>query len=516
MRARFKRNLLPPLLNNAMGVPGIIVTSTVSALALFSVSGCATYTDDTREMRLRWSAGEYAAAASDAQNCAESCGGADSLIWKLEAGSAMRAGGDLKKSEEYFDAAYAMLESFDSAAEIDLAGESKALFTNPSYLPYTGRAYDRIMLGVYQTLNCLQQGNFEDAAAMLKRVEFAQNDIRRRHSEEISRGMAAAKKLSNSEVDGKKAYNYNAAMADLKFRTELKNAYGYVPEESSRVAGDYLNPYTYWLDGIYFTYCGVDSSDFSRACDSFRFARSMVQASILDADMLNASRAMSGVKPDKLTYVIYEAGSAPTRSQIRLDIPMFIATREVPYVGAAFPKLVYNGDFSDSISVLSEGKAQSFELLADIDSIVKREFDDDLPLVIAKTLFSSAAKAAAQYGIQEAARAGGGDYAALAAMIVGSIYQASMNDADLRTWTTLPKRVKIARFPTPKNLSIKVEGVPVTLSEAPANIVWVRKTGRSAKPAIMAFPLGQAKNGAGAKKILDEKSNAYKNGKENK
>lgn len=499
-----------------MNVYGIFAGAAAVLLTLFSASGCATYTDDIREFREQWNAGEYPQSARRAADGADSRDGADSLVWKLEAGSAMRAGGDLKKSDEYFEAAYAMMEGFDSGPEVDLAGETKAMFTNPSYLPYTGRTYDRTMLGIYQTLNCLQQGKIEDAAVMLKRVEFAQNDIRRRHSEEISRGMEAAKRLSNSDVEGGKAYNYNAAMGDSKFRAELEKAYGYVPGGSSREVGDYLNPYAYWLDGVYFTYCGVDSPDFSRACDSFKFARSMVSSGFLDADMLNASRTMSGMKPERITYVVYEAGSAPTRSQIRIDIPVFIATKEVPYVGAAFPKLVENGDFSDSISVVSDGKAQSLELVADIDSMVKREFFDDLPVVIAKTLFSSAAKAAALYGIKEGAKEAGGEYAALAASIVGAVYQTSMNDADLRTWSTLPKRVKIARFPTPENLSVSVEGVRVGLSDAPANIVWVRKTGRSARASITAFSFGEKKNGVCANKTPNEKSNANKNVKETK
>jgi hypothetical protein len=44
--------------------------------------------------------------------------------------------------------------------------------------------------------------------------------------------------------------------------------------------------------------------------------------------------------------------------------------------------------------------------------------------------------------------------------VAGAIYQVSVNSADLRTWTTLPKRVLSARVPVPpdRRITIAVDG----------------------------------------------------------
>ena len=476
-----------------MGISFRSCAALFGAAVSAALCGCATYLDETHQMRAAWENGAYESAAKEAADISvQRQGSADELVWKLESGAASRGAGKFKDSEKTLDEAYVMTQKFDAEPEVSVADEGKALLTNLSYLPYRGYNYDRIMMGTYQALNCMQNGKPDDAAVMLKRIQFFQEDSSRKNAERIAKGLQAAKDVSGKKTEeGDTAYNYNAAMKDPAFQNQLKKAYGEVPQTANSAKADYLNPFAYWLDGIYFMYCGKDGSDFTRAVDSFRLARTMVSADIFAQDMAAAEKVSQGYPPPKMTYVIYEGGSAPKRTQIRIDIPLFIVTRDVPYVGAAFPKLEYNANWSPNIQIAAGGAPQKLETIADMDSIVRREFDDELPLVIAKTLLSAGTKAAAQYGLQEAVRGGGNDYAVLAVMIAGSVYQASMNDADLRTWTTLPKQIKVAQFPTPADLKMSVEGAQVSLYDAPANIVWVRKVGAQSKAAVAVFALGK-------------------------
>ena len=130
------------------------------------LSGCATHLDDTRQMRSYWNSGDYKAAALSAAEMAE---------------DAKDSADELKA----FDKAYGLIQKFDSEPEIDLGAESKALLTNLSYLPYTGYNYDKIMLGVYQALNCMESGDIDGAAVMLKRVENFQRDAERKNADRI-------------------------------------------------------------------------------------------------------------------------------------------------------------------------------------------------------------------------------------------------------------------------------------------------------------------------------------------
>ena len=470
--------------------------------AFIAVSGCAclcacsTYRDDTRAAMSDWMRGNYSAAAGRfSDGAGESSGSADELVWKLEQASALRASGDLTGSAAAFEEAFKLVAKFDAEPEIDLAGETKAAFTNLSYLPYVGYNYDRIMLGVYQALNFMELGKFDEAAVMFKRVENFQNAAERENASKVNKSISEASKISGQKRSDGTVYNYNAAMGDAKFRSSLMAQYGIGAFGRAgggiSARGLYVNPFAYWLDGVYFTVCGLDSADRARAVDSLRLARDMVAASCIDSDLEIARRVSDGEAFPDRTYVIFETGAAPSRKQIRIDIPLFIATRDVPYVGAAFPKLERNADWSPSLIINAGGKAFETEMLADMDAIVEREFQDLLPMVIAKTLISAGTKAAMQYGFQEAVRQSDNQYALLAAMIVGSIYQASMNDADLRSWRTLPKQIRAASFPTPKDLKLLVGTKEIKLADAKANFVLVRRTGANSKISVSTFAVGK-------------------------
>ena len=123
------------------------------------------------------------------------------------------------------------------------------------------------------------------------------------------------------------------------------------------------------------------------------------------------------------------------------------------------------------------------------------EFMDALPLVLARTILSSAAKAAAQYA---AARSAGDGWAGLAVNIAGSVYQYMTNDADLRAWTTLPKRIKLARFPTPAAGVVNVDGRVLRVPTSGANIIWVKRTGAATPASVRIFDF---KDGAAEKHV---------------
>ena len=60
------------------------------------------------------------------------------------------------------------------------------------------------------------------------------------------------------------------------------------------------------------------------------------------------------------------------------------------------------------------------------------------------------------------------------------IYQAAVNIADERTWTTLPKEFQVCRFPTPLDRKIELEtpdgiqNIPVTIEDGTINIIYVK------------------------------------------
>jgi hypothetical protein len=74
---------------------------------------------------------------------------------------------------------------------------------------------------------------------------------------------------------------------------------------------------------------------------------------------------------------------------------------------------------------------------------------------LTKTIIATVTKAAIAYGLNEGTKKD--ETLDFLTRTAGTVYQAGMNRADLRTWQTLPKQFQIARFTTPSNRLITVK-----------------------------------------------------------
>ena len=114
-----------------------------------------------------------------------------------------------------------------------------------------------------------------------------------------------------------------------------------------------------------------------------------------------------------------------------------------------------------------------------MDSVIGLDFKNELPIVITKTIASTITKAVAAYATNQAANQQS-DMLGLFMQIGTAIYQAAVNIADERTWTTLPKEFQVCRFPTPPDRKIdagdarRPQKIPVTIEDGTINIVYVK------------------------------------------
>jgi hypothetical protein len=174
--------------------------------------------------------------------------------------------------------------------------------------------------------------------------------------------------------------------------------------------------------------------------------------------------------------VIFETGEAPSRGQVRIDVPIIFS--DVSYVGAAFPILIIHDEEPRYLTVSGAGVQETAEPLANMDAIVALDFKNEYPSIITKTLISTVAKGAAGWAINQAASqqdAIGG----LIARLGTAVAQASVNIADTRSWTTLPKDFQVARINTPadRRLTLSAPGAApaeVMVQPGTVNVVYVR------------------------------------------
>jgi hypothetical protein len=178
---------------------------------------------------------------------------------------------------------------------------------------------------------------------------------------------------------------------------------------------------------------------------------------------------------------------------------LFVATKDVPYFGVAFPKLNFDDRYDRGLVVRAAGEAPlSTAVLCDMDSVIAQEFKNDLPDVVVKTLISAGAKAAALYGLHQETRQAANDpnnVVDTLTQLGGLFYQAAVNHADLRTWETLPKEFLFCRLETPPDHKLTVtsdatgETREVDVPAGTVTMVYVKTAAPGNRMAIQAFTL---------------------------
>lgn len=442
----------------------------VVVLALVWVcGGCATYTQRARPAMEAWSAGDARTAAARFSEMARKHGsGKDRLVWFLESGTALRVLGDFTNSQRYFDAAVRAVSEYDQQPEISLSRESFALVSNQENLPYRGRWCDRIMLHTYRALNFLAMGQIHNARPELIRAYQFQQEAVREHARQIERAREAEANTPDREL-------IERARSDPAFKDRVAQLCP--TPEGFHLYADYVNPFTVYLDGLYFLYAGEGGSDLERAVKSLsRVAEVISDRELIQADLKQAARIAGGNAPEPTTYVILESGLGPILEQDRLDIPILVY--DVSYVGLAVPRLVFREGALHELVVDHGGVSIHTVQLASMDAVFAREFRSELDLVLTKTLISAAAKATAAYLINREARRQS-DSLGLLVRLLTAAAQAAVNIADTRCWTTLPKTFSVARVPTPasRQITLRATGHPpvtVNLLDGTINVVYVR------------------------------------------
>jgi hypothetical protein len=188
-------------------------------------------------------------------------------------------------------------------------------------------------------------------------------------------------------------------------------------------------------------------------------------------------------------WLIFENGLGPVKKEFRLDIPLFVVTNKVQYVGIALPKLDFRDNAYPYLTAEVDGKVYKTCLVSNMDRVIQTEFSKDFGGILTRAIISATAKAVAQYALAEE-----GSSASSIASIAVAAYSFASTAADVRVWTALPKDFHIARFQKPKNGKLKITppgSIPLDIDIPNCNnaIVYIRIITNQAIPVydVMAF-----------------------------
>ena len=147
-------------------------------------------------------------------------------------------------------------------------------------------------------------------------------------------------------------------------------------------------------------------------------------------------------------YLIQYVGFSPVKHQVAIPIPL----PDGNIVQLAFPtydKRVYEDSqgilkavtFNNQLSIQSETK-----LTEDIGSIAIQNLDNRKTRIIAKSVGRAVGKYIVEKTAERSLEHKYGEDASVAFKLISSIYNIASEQADLRSWQTLPDQIRVARL----------------------------------------------------------------------
>jgi len=365
----------------------------------------------------------------------------EDLLWALQLGAVERLRQNHETSSDYFDKAEELLNRYDTHNKaLDTLG---SMAVNENIVPYLGEEYDGVMLNTYKALNFMALKKDD-----LARVEFNRAlDRQRRAKEKFAKEIVKLNQKIQEQQQGK----YGAQVRQSAENTQIDAivAEKYASLDAFEAYPDFVNPFTTYLAGVYFNLVG----DHTKAVDLLKESYGMVPDNrCVGEDLAVTEKILDGEQTlENAVWVIFENGVGPIRKEVRLDLPLFVVTREVKYVGIALPKLEFRGQaFSCLWIKTSQGNFQTLPV-ADMDRVVQTEFKKDFKGILTRAIVSATIKAAAQYAMENQNSSGG-----TLASIFMAVYSFATTTADVRIWTTLPKDFQVARFAIPEDRLLQI------------------------------------------------------------
>lgn len=434
------------------------------------LAGCAS---ELRPIQETFRRGNFTEAAEEIRAYARRHDGGtpQSVIAHIEHGSMARMVGRFAESDRAFAMAEARMAELDQSPGISTGERISTLARTPDRIAYEGFFYDRQFVAAYRALNALAMGEIEDARQHFVRADRWQTYAiieNRNRAERVREEQAAARRRVGS---------FDRIAGDPRLESATREKYGDLSQYEAYA--EFANPYVDTLRAVYLMGVAESAADYDVARNLFRRIAGMAPENPYVRDDLElADRLAQGEvdRPD-LTYVFFETGLAPFREQTRVSVPIFLVTDVAQIVPIAAPYIVFDETYVPALHASAPGGTHESALLASVDRIVAAEFYDQLPGLQTRMIAAAAFKVGVQAGLSEAGRRTD-PLVHILAMIAGAIWAASTNEADLRTWATLPKHVEYTRFATPGDgrVTLDVGGRRYSVAVEPdgINLVVVR------------------------------------------
>lgn len=361
----------------------------------------------------------------------------DAVLYFEEGGRVASFAGDTDLSKEKYETAYQMnkeawAEPVLSPSEI--AGYVGSSVVNDNAIPYEAPAYEHIFVNTFQVFNYLNSGDLEGAAVEARRAGNLQREAFHRYRDEIEKAKADAKERK----------------VDLSQSAGFQNAYASMSESSSRVKNSFQNAYSFYLSALIWERLGERDNayiDYKNALDIFpenhylaynamRLAREQkrfAEFSELKSRYKNAPVLETPKGAGRLVIAV-ESGFVPPKKEIY--IPIFWTDRSytvaLPYY-APSEAFLYQG-----LDVFVQGKrVGGTEPVCWVRDLAVKALLESYPGIAVRQVLRLIVKDQIQRQVQNQNDTLG---------LIASLASMLTEQADRRSWLTLPEMIHVADF----------------------------------------------------------------------
>ena len=466
-------------------------TTALSLVLLLSACGLSnkqkfeTYTQSYQQANYCEAAG---AVLDESDNCNKTVEDMDledyNIDEKLNAGTALFLAKKPELSNALFTTASTSIQEEFSSSGI---GRGTAeVVANASLVDYDPMIMDSIYLHAYSFMNALSLKDKEEAKIQINRAYAVQQNAVKEFSKEIEKQKQEAEKEA-SEMDEavKKGNNENISSVMSNY-AEFSKWKGYA---------DFVNPYVTYLSGLYFMLNGTSSSDYETASNYLKRVRGMMYNNpYVQEDLALADKLASGQRNiiEPTAWIVFENGEITNLKDFKIDLPIFLVTRDVKTASLALPYPNERAEAYPSISVSNGKQRAQTSLLTNMDNIFISEFKERLPGIVAKAVTKLTLQTAAQVALRQSTK--GTDAALIgeiASFAVG-VYSIATTTADTRSWYGLPKNVQLAKIKKNGNnltLQVGAQTLNVSVPKEGHSLIYVRVPVSGTVPAISVFDL---------------------------
>jgi hypothetical protein len=291
------------------------------------------------------------------------------------------------------------------------------------------------MLHSYQALNYLKQQQLESALVEVRRANMVQQRALSVNQNDI---YAAKKKMMQQGISPE----------------SLSSKYPTMTDSIGKIKNSFQNAFTFYLSGLLYEAAGEKNDayiDYKKALEIYP-SNNYLQQDVLrlahKLDMIDDISRLTEQLPrlntnkttknDGQLVILFEQGIVASKQEFSLHLPIYTSHGDLRFYNVALP--IYPNKLAPTtpLSLTYQGEQYKSQEIVRIQSLASKQLQDELPSIVTRQVLRLLAKEHLRKKVTKEA----GDIG----NILANIYNIATEQADTRSWSTLPDSIHILKL----------------------------------------------------------------------